>query len=147
MKKISTSFRDEQLEAIRERVQGEEPNPDEGAYESRAEALRELVDKGLEHDDVVDDLERDIDHLEARIDELTNQLQHERERQEEHNELVEYVQDEKSLQQRREARERRKDNATIVERTKARIWGWDAVLDEDVDDDRDGAGRDRGADK
>jgi hypothetical protein len=67
---------------------------------SDAEAVRECIRRSLELDAVRDDLDR----AEARVDELENQLAAVQERQEQHDELVEYVEEEKSIQQRREER-------------------------------------------
>lgn len=67
---------------------------------SDAEAVRECLRRSQDLEDVQDDLER----AEARIGELEGQLAAVRERQEEHAELVEYVEAEKTLQERREER-------------------------------------------
>lgn len=114
MKKISSTFEEDQIERVQERVDGEEPNPEEGEYSSRAAALRDLVDKGLEYEDVVEEYEQEITRLEARVDELEAQLQHQRSREEDVEEIVEYVDEEKSYRR-----------AGIVTRAKWWFFGMD----------------------
>lgn len=57
---------------------------------NRSEAVRELLRRGLEYDE----LERDRDRLERQYRQLI-------ERQEEHQELVEYVETERTIEERR----------------------------------------------
>lgn len=90
----------------------------------RSEAIRCLLEKGLEYDDVVDDLEGELEHERARADDLRRQLQAVQERQENVDELAEYVEEERSL-------ERRRREAGLV--TRAKWW----LTGMDVDDDRD----------
>lgn len=63
---------------------------------------------------------RDLEHAEAARDDLRRQLTAVNEREEDVGELVEYVQEERSLQQRREERERLKDSAGVF--TRAKWW-------------------------
>ena len=72
---------------------------------SQAEVLRELIEKGIEYDD----LEREKKRLETRVRKLIDT-------REEHTELVEYVEEERSLQRRREER----SQANVFRRA----WWW-----------------------
>ena len=90
------------------------------AYEgSRSDALRELLRRGIE-----------ADRLRRERDSLQNQLNTLAGREREHGELVEYVQEERSLQQRREERrererqrERERENAPAWRRAKWWLFG------------------------
>jgi metal-responsive CopG/Arc/MetJ family transcriptional regulator len=77
---------------------------------SRSEHLRDVLTSHIEHDEEESHPER-VRELEARIDELeqeTERLRREKrlilEQRTEHNELIEYVEHERSLQERREDR-------------------------------------------
>jgi predicted nuclease with TOPRIM domain len=74
----------------------------------------------LAADDRVDDLEDEVDRLEARTDELTNQLREANRRNDEVTELVEYVEEEKTLTQRRRERE----SAPVWKRAKWWVTGY-----------------------
>jgi len=84
----------------------------------RSRAVEELLRKGLEYDDVVEDLEADVEHAEARADDLRRQLQAVQERQDDVDELVEYVETEMTVQER-------KAQAGIVTRAKWAVFGMD----------------------
>lgn len=64
---------------------------------SMSELVREYVEKGLDYDDDIADLERTVDRLENEKRTLIDA-------RDEHTELVEYVEEERRLQQRREER-------------------------------------------
>lgn len=87
-------------------------------YDNRSEAIRELVQKGLDHDDIVDDLESTIDHLEAERDDLQRQLREVRSREDDVDEIVEYVETQQSI-------ERRRASAGVAERAKWWLFGMD----------------------
>ncbi|MFC4990591.1 CopG family ribbon-helix-helix protein [Saliphagus infecundisoli] len=77
---------------------------------NRSEAIRELLARGLEYDD----LENERDRLERQLA-ATNQ------RVDQHQELVEYVQEERDLQQHREERR----DAPLWTRAKWYVFGRD----------------------
>jgi hypothetical protein len=86
---------------------------------SQSDALREILHRGVEYDSIRQ--ERDS---------LQNQLNTLAGREREHGELVEYVQEERSIQQRREERrererqrERERENAPIWRRAKWFVLG------------------------
>lgn len=97
MESVSTRLNDETARLIRETAE------ERGI--SMAEVLRELVERGLEYDD-----------LENERDRLQRQLTATNKRQEEVTELVEYVERERSLSER-------KAQAGIVTRAKWLITG------------------------
>lgn len=92
---------EDHVEAVQERTDAD----------TFSEAVRTLVE---EHEDLRDR----VDHAEARAEELRRQVQAERERQEQVGELVEYVETEKSMQER-------KAEAGIVTRAKWWAFGMD----------------------
>lgn len=129
MQKVSTTFGEETVEDVEALVE------DDGTdYASRAEAFRDLVAKGLRYDDDVADLEAELETLEARIDELTSQLQHQRERERDVEEVVEYVEEERSIQERRERERRRRESAGLATRAKWFLFGREF---DDVDEERE----------
>jgi hypothetical protein len=76
---------------------------------SQAEVLRELIEKGVEYDD----LKRENERLQNRVRKLIDG-------REEHDELVEYVEEERLDQQReRERREQRRQANAF-----RRAWWW-----------------------
>ncbi|MBV0903927.1 hypothetical protein [Haloarcula salina] len=84
----------------------------------RSRAVEELLERGLEHDDVVEDLQDELEHERARADDLRRQLQAMSERQEDVGELVRYVEDERTAEQRRR-------EASAVTRAKWWLFGMD----------------------
>lgn len=80
---------------------------------NRSEAVRDLLRRGLEYEEI----QRDRDRLERQYRQLV-------ERQEEHQELVEYVETERSL-------ERQRRTASLA--TRARWWLW-GIPDEELDE-------------
>ena len=86
-KKLSVSLRDEQVGRI-----------DELEYNSRSEAIRELVDRGFEYEEIQSENER-----------LRNEKQTILNQRNENKELVEYLQREREIQvQEREQRQERR---------------------------------------
>lgn len=113
MEKVSATVEDRHVEML-----------DEHPADSRSEALREILDEREDLRDRVDDLEDKLEHQEARAEDLRRQLREANRRDDDVDELVEYVERERSVEQRRR-------EASIV--TRARWWltGMDA---EDEDD-------------
>ena len=77
-------------------------------YESRSEAVRALIDQGLSYEEQLENLkaeyDEEIEELENENERLQRQLAATNRRVDQHQELVEYVQEERELQQRREER-------------------------------------------
>jgi hypothetical protein len=93
---------------------------DEENIASDAEAIRRCLERGADAEDRVADLEGEVSRLEARVDELMNQLREANRRNDEVAELVEYVDAEKSLQERRRDRE----SAPVWKRAKWWLVGY-----------------------
>ena len=90
MAKFSATVDDDVLETVDEYA-------DEEHGGNRSAAVETLLRRGLEFDDVVDER----DDLEARLEDLRRQLATVRSREDDVDELVEYVETERSLQERR----------------------------------------------
>ena len=111
MKKVTVSLRDEQLERLSQRQE-------EGDADSRSDALRQILDE-------YEDLHTEYEQLHTQCEELREELKQERnrnkmilEQREEHTELVKYVQEERTAEQKwREA--------GIGQRLKWKIFGMD----------------------
>lgn len=114
MGRVTATIDDDVLEDVDERAEQEHGG-------NRSAALQELVERGLEYDDLQDDL----DHERARLEDLRRQLQEVRSREDDVDELVRYVETERSLQERRA-------RAGLVTRAKWFLTG----MEDDVDDDR-----------
>lgn len=106
MESVSTRLNDETYQYVRETVDERDV--------SQAEVLRELIEKGIEYDDI----EREKKRLETRVRKLIDT-------REEHDELVEYVEEERSLQHRREER----SQANVFQRA----WWWIAGTPDESD--------------
>jgi len=87
---------------------------------SVSDVVRELIQKGQDHDD-----------LEAEVDRLQRELAATNRRVDEHQELVAYVEDERQMQRRREDRERMKETAGVLTRAK---WWVTGMPDPESDD-------------
>ena len=122
MEKISISLRDEQLQHVAER----EENKDE----TRSEAVRTLVDRGMnaaEHEEKLrgrmEELERkkdeEIEQLRTEIDRLQRERRQILEQREENQELVRFAEEQRSLVS--EQRDRR--NAPVWRRAKWWVLG------------------------
>jgi chromosome segregation ATPase len=83
MKKVSVSVRERHVDLLEERPE-----------ESRSEALRAVLDE-------YEDLRTECEELRTRCERLENEKQTLLEQREEHGELVRYVQEERSAEQRR----------------------------------------------
>lgn len=97
-----------------DRVQAEEE------IDSGAETIRRCLERGAAAEERVDELEAEAERLEARVDELTNQLREANKRQEEVTELVEYVDEERSLTEAR----RERASANVMKRAKWWVFGY-----------------------
>lgn len=64
MPRLTITLSDELAEFI------DEESDDSGRFDSKSEAVRHYLERGQE----ADDLEREVEHLEARLDEMRNQL-------------------------------------------------------------------------
>jgi len=100
MQSVSTRLDDETHDAIEALAE------DRGT--SKSAVVRDLVDKGLEYDDLADERDRLLDELQA-----TNR------RVDEHGELVAYVEDRREAERRREARR----SAPVWRRAKWWVFG------------------------
>jgi uncharacterized protein with von Willebrand factor type A (vWA) domain len=100
MQQLTVRVADETAEAIEERASDSDL--------SQSEAVRELLQLGT-----------DYGRLQAEADDLRRQLQAVNRRESEHQELVEYVQEERSIQERREERR----DAPIWRRAKWYVLG------------------------
>jgi DNA repair exonuclease SbcCD ATPase subunit len=92
MDKISVTLREDQVGRLSDLVGAE--------YDDRSKAVRDLLDRGFEYDE----LPRELEQAEARVEDLRRQLQQTNSRQDDVTELVEYVEEERAVQQRREER-------------------------------------------
>jgi len=106
---VSSSFGENNAEAIREAL---DHGRDAGEQLAEIEAERDRLAERVE------ELEAKVDSLEARNRDLTNQLAESNRRIDGAAELVEYVEEERSLAQRREEREKQKDEAGVLKRAK-----------------------------
>ena len=111
--RVTAKLEDRHLEFF-ERVQAEENTT------SDAETVRRCLERAATAEARVDELEADVGRLEARVDELTNQLREANRRNDEVTELVEYVEEEKTLTQRRRERE----SAPVWKRAKWWVTGY-----------------------
>lgn len=89
MDRISVTLPDEMITRLSEEVQE--------SYDNRSEAVRNLLQKGLEYEDCITDLERENERLR---NEKRALIRH----REERTDLVEYVEREKELNQQRQQR-------------------------------------------
>jgi len=111
MQKVTFSLKEEQLEAVDDFQEAHD-------IDSRSKALRRLIEE-------YEETQRQYEELHTEYEELQTELEHERDRnrmileqREEHTELVRYVEEERSAEQRwREA--------GIGQRIKWRLFGMD----------------------
>ena len=83
---------------------------------TQADVLRELIQKGMEYDEV-----------EAERDRLQGELQATNRRIDERQKLVRYVEEERSLRERREQRRGEREEAGILRRGKRFLFGRDSL--------------------
>jgi len=110
---MSVTVDDDLLDELDERAEEEHDG-------NRSAAVETLLRRGLEFEDVVNER----DDLEARLEDLRRQLATVRSREDDVDELVEYVEHEKTVQERRA-------RAGLMTRLRWFVSGMD-----DVDDDR-----------
>jgi SOS response regulatory protein OraA/RecX len=111
MDKISVTLREDQVGYLSDLV-GEK-------YDDRSKAVRDLLDRGFQYEELKNDLEQ----TEARVDDLRRQLQEANAGRRDVDEIVSYVEEERELQRHREEREQRREqrrNAPAWRR--ARWW-------------------------
>ena len=111
MESVSTRLEDETVRLIRETA-------DERGV-SVAEVLRERIGQGM----VYEELERELEQAEARVEDLRRQLQQANAGDRDVDELVAYVEEERTIQQRREEREQRRQSAPAWRRAKWWLLG------------------------
>ena len=105
MTTISVKLDDDLLEDVDGRA-------DEEHDGNRSDAVRDLLEKGLDHD-----------QLKAERDDLERQLMAANRRIDTSNEIVEWVEEERSLRERRRTIEERRAHASIVQLAKWRLFG------------------------
>jgi len=96
---------------------------------SRAEILRDAIESRDESREEVRELRDRVDELETKAERLEREKRLILEEREERQELVAFAETEMSLAERRDRREREREQAGIVTRTKWALFG------RDVDDD------------
>jgi len=109
MERTTVSLRAQDMDLL-EQVKAESDEDDMGT----SEAVRRVFDRAREHDE----LRSRADELRNERDELRNQLAAANQRIDETNELVQYVEQEKELRQDRRRRERMKEEAGLLKRSK-----------------------------
>lgn len=97
---------------------------------SRSDYIRELIKTRHDYDRLQNDYEEQLRDYEQTIERLQNEKRLILEQREEHTELVEYVEEERSMQRRREDREQRRAQAGVLTRTK---WWLTGMPDDDAD--------------
>ena len=86
---------------------------------SRAEYIRDLIEKGRESDKI----RRELEETQNKVADLRRQLQAVNARQEDVTELVEYVEQHRDLTRYQERRQRQLDEANILTRWKWKVTG------------------------
>ena len=97
MQKVSVSLREEHIDKL-------DAIEEAGDADSRSEALRQILDEYDQVREECETLRTECDRLRNRRDELRNQLREANRTNDQVEELVEYVEAEKSLRDRREER-------------------------------------------
>jgi Arc/MetJ-type ribon-helix-helix transcriptional regulator len=90
MPRLTITLEEEQAALI------DEKTGDGGEYESKSEAVRELIRRGERVEEEVADLEETIADLERQVERLQNEKATLLRNREEHTELVRYVEEERS---------------------------------------------------
>lgn len=86
---------------------------------SRAEYIRDLIEKGRE----AKSTQRELEQTQAKVEDLRRQLQARNAREEDVAELVEYVEEQREAERYRDRRQRRLDEANILKRWKWKVTG------------------------
>lgn len=107
MVRLSITLTDEQNEQIEDLVES-------GAYSSKNDVVQDWITR----DEEVNQLEAEVNQLESTIERLEREKQQILAQQQEHGELVRYVQDERTLSMK-------KHNASAVQRVKWLLFGDD----------------------
>lgn len=111
MPRLTVTITDEQSELL------EEKTGDGGEYESKSEAVRHFIQE-------YERLEADVEDFENERDRLQRQLAATNNRVDEHKELVEYVEEQREVENYRARRERQLDQANILTRAKWKLTGF-----------------------
>ena len=98
MKKVSVSLEDEHIAMLEEREE-------HGDADSRSEALRDVLDEYEAVRNECQELRNECESLRNRQEDLRKQLREANRTNDRVEEIVEYVEEEKSLQERRQERE------------------------------------------
>ena len=112
MHPVTVRFDDDTIQWLDDEV-------DRRDLDSRAELLRELLDEARN----AETLRSENEQLRARIEEMRNRLAAANSQHDDVGELVEYVREERSLQERREEREAHRDRIRSASAPK-RAWWW-----------------------
>ena len=86
---------------------------------SRAEYIRDLIEKGRE----AEATQQELEATQAKVAELRRQLQAQNAREDDVSELVEYVEGQRALTRYQERRQRLLDDANILKRWKWKLTG------------------------
>lgn len=112
MRQMTVSLREEQAEWI-------EANLGDGKqYESKSDAIRTIIDRH-------EKLQSEVEELRQENERLRNQLAATNQRIDEVNDLVEYVDEQRNLEQTRAEREERRAKAGVLTRAKWWLVGMD----------------------
>lgn len=101
---------------------------------SRSDYIRELIENRHDYARLQDDYEDQLRDYEETIERLQNEKRLILEQREEHTDLVEYVEEERSMQRRREDREQRRAEAGVL--TRAKWWLTGMPEDDGGDNER-----------
>lgn len=115
MKSISLRLPEPLIDAL------DEEADEEGV--ARSEYIREALRARHEADEIREELEQELDAKDAEVADLQRQLASANQRIDAANELVEYVEHERTLAERRERREERRATAGLLTRTKWYFFG------------------------
>ena len=111
MDKISVTLREDQVGRLSDLV-GEK-------YDDRSKAVRDLLDRGFEHEELAQELKQ----AEARVEDLRRQLQEANAGARDVDEIVTYVEEERQLQREEFERRRERESAPIWTRLNWLIFG------------------------
>ena len=97
-------------------------------FDSKSATIVNYAERGLD----ADEIEAERDAAEARADDLRRQLQAANSQADDMDDLAEYVREEKSLRREQAERQRRRREASLIQRAK-----WFVAGEPPVDDDRE----------
>ena len=111
MKNVTIRLSEDYVESLDEEAE------DSGV--SRAEYIRNLIEKGRE----AEETQRELEQTQAKVEDLRRQLQARNAREEDVGELVKYVEEQRQAERYRDQRRRRLDEANILRRWKWKLTG------------------------